>query len=285
MENLSNLSVVKDLLYRHGFSFSKKLGQNFIVNPSICPKMVEMSGITEEYLAIEIGTGIGVLTTELAKKAKKVVAIELDTKLLPILEETLREFNNVTIINKDILKTDLNEVIKEYGEGLKVCVCANLPYYITSPILMYLLENEFPIEFITVMVQKEAAERLCAKPGTRESSAITIAVNFYSEPELLFGVSKGSFIPSPKVDSSVIKLTIKREKEVRQEEKENYFEVVKAAFSQRRKTILNSLSSGLGLPKEEVKKAIEDSGIKPDLRAERLTLENFHCLAKSIYKK
>lgn len=284
MEQLSNISTIKDLLRRHGFSFSKGLGQNFIINPGICPKMVELSQIDETFLVIEIGTGIGVLTVELAKAAKRVVAVEVDKKLLPLLDETLADCNNITVINEDILKTDLNEIIKEYGQGLKVCVVANLPYYITSPILMYLLEGNYPIEFITVMVQREAAERLCATPGTRQSSAITVAVHYYSDPQLLFHVSRGSFMPAPNVDSAVIQLKVKKEPDYPVANKSFFFSVVKAAFGQRRKTIYNSLSHGLGFPKETVAKAIEKSGLTNSLRAENLTLEQFVNLANCLWE-
>lgn len=283
MEQLSNISVIKDLLQRYNFNFSKSLGQNFIVNPSICPRMVELSEIDETYLAIEIGTGIGVLTTELAKRAKKVVAVEVDKKLLPLLDETLSEFDNITVLNQDILKTDLNKIIDTYRKGLKVCVVANLPYYITSPILMYLLEGGFPIEFITVMVQKEAAQRLCALPGSRQSGAITLAVHYYSNPELLFHVTKGSFMPAPKVDSAVIKLQVKKQPDFFIEDKTFFFQVVKAAFGQRRKTIYNALSHGLGLSKELVGSAIEKSGLANTLRAENLTLEQFCHLSNNLF--
>ena len=183
MENLCNINVIKDVFERHNFSFSKTLGQNFLVNPSICPRIAEDGIRDENYGVIEIGTGIGVLTNELAKRAKKVVAIEIDDRLIPILEETLAEYDNVKIINEDVLKVDLHKLIEEEFEGMNVCVCANLPYYITSPIIMALLESKLKIKSITVMVQKEAATRLCAKVGTRECGAVTFAVRYYSEPK------------------------------------------------------------------------------------------------------
>ena len=189
MYNLTDIGTVKDILGRHGFHFSKSLGQNFIVNPSVCPRMAEESGIDENCGVIEIGAGIGVLTAELAKRAKKVVVIEIDTKLLPILDETLKDFDNIEIINQDVLKTDLAALIKEKFDGMPVYVCANLPYYITSPVIMALLESRLPIEAITVMVQKEAAQRLCAPVGSRLSGAVTVAVDYYAEAKKLFDVS------------------------------------------------------------------------------------------------
>ena len=209
MENLSNIKVIKDVLERHSFTFSKSLGQNFLINPTVCPKIAEMGNARKGFGIIEIGTGIGVLTNELAKRADKVAAVEIDKRLIPVLEETLAEYSNVRIINGDIMKTDLSKLIEEEFEGLEVAVCANLPYYITSPVIMKLLEERLPIRSVTVMVQKEAAQRLCAKPGTREAGAITAAVNYFSEPKLLFNVSRGSFMPPPNVDSCVIRFDIR----------------------------------------------------------------------------
>ena len=185
---LTNIGTVKDILGRHGFSFSKGLGQNFIVNPDICPKIAEMGNAGSGYGIIEIGTGIGVLTAELAKRADKVCAVEIDTRLLPILNETLADFDNIKIFNEDVMKCDIHKIIREEFGGLKAAVCANLPYYITSPVIMLLLESRLPIESITVMVQKEAAQRLCAEVGTREAGAITVGVNYYGTVKSLFNV-------------------------------------------------------------------------------------------------
>ena len=206
--NLTDLSTIRALCERHGFSLSKQFGQNFIVNPGVCPKIVEASGIDESFGVIEIGPGVGVLTKELAKRAKKVVAVEVDERLPAILTETLAEFPNVRVVLGDVLKTDLAALIRDEFPGLRVAVCANLPYYITSPIVMKLLEDKLPIEHITVMVQHEAAQRLCAEPGTREAGAVTYAVHYYAQPKLLFTVSPGSFYPAPKVTSAVIRLTL-----------------------------------------------------------------------------
>lgn len=275
MEHLTDISVIKDIFARHGFSFSKALGQNFIVNPSVCPKIAEMGGAAKGVGVIEIGTGVGVLTHELAKRAEKVVAIEIDTRLLPILEETLSEHKNVTIINGDIMKLDLAEIIAEHFQGMEVVVCANLPYYITSPIIMMLLESRLPISAVTVMVQKEAGVRLCAEPGTRDVGAVTIAVRYYSEPELLFNVSRGSFMPAPNVDSCVIRLNLRKDNKYNAADEKFFFRTVRGAFSQRRKNLLNSLSSSMGIDKKTVAAAVEKAGLPANIRPEQLLMEDF----------
>lgn len=275
MENLTNISTVKDILYKHGFNFSKGLGQNFLINPTVCPKIAEMGNAKQGYGILEIGTGIGVLTCELAKRSDKVVAVEIDTRLLPILEETLSEFNNIKIINDDVMKVDINKIIQDEFKGLKVCVCANLPYYITSPIIMMLLENHLPIESITVMVQKEAGQRLCAEVGTRETGAITVAVNYYGTVTKLFDVNRGSFMPSPNVDSCVIRIDINHDRKLYGDDEKFFFEVLKASFSQRRKTLSNTVSSSMGVSKTDVIKALENANISSTARAESLTMEQF----------
>ncbi len=285
MDNLTNILTIKDLLSRHGFTFSKALGQNFLINPSVCPRMAEFCGAEKGVGVIEVGPGFGVLTHELCKLADKVVSIELDKRLMPVLEETMAEHSNFKVINEDVLKIDLHKLIKDEFKGMKVVVCANLPYYITSPVIMKLLEEKLPIEAITVMVQKEAAQRLCAKVGTRDSSAITVAVNYYSEPNLLFHVSSGSFMPAPKVDSAVIRLDISGEPRVACKSEKMFFKVVKAAFSQRRKTVLNSISSGMGISKADVEQALVDSSISLNSRAEQLLLEDFAKIADSLYER
>ena len=282
MYNLTDIGTVKDILGRHGFHFSKALGQNFIVNPSVCPRMAEESGIDETCGVIEIGAGIGVLTAELAKRAKKVVCVELDTRLLPILAETLADFDNIEIINQDVLKTDLAALIEEKFEGMPVYVCANLPYYITSPVIMTLLESRLPIESITVMVQKEAAQRLCAPVGSRLSGAVTVAVDYYAEAQKLFDVSAGSFMPAPKVDSAVIRMDIRKNPEIEITDEALFFRMVHAAFGQRRKTAANSISAGSGIPKDVVIKAIEECGFEPSVRAEGLTMQELSHLSEKI---
>ncbi len=282
MNNLTDILYVKNVLSRHGFTFSKALGQNFLINPNVCPKMAAECGCGTDVGVIEIGPGAGVLTNELARNSYKVVAIELDKRLIPVLEETLSEHNNVKIINGDAMKLDMSVLITEEFNGGEVVICANLPYYITSPIIMKLLEERLPINSLTVMVQKEAAERICAAPGTRESGAISVAVHYYSEPQLLFRVSKGSFLPAPKVDSAVIKLNILKEPPVSVQDEKMFFKVVKAAFSQRRKTLSNSLSSGLSIPKPEAAKILEQAGIKQTARAEEITMEDFAAITETI---
>ena len=260
MSQLSNVKNVREILNRHGFSFSKKLGQNFIVNPSVCPRIAELGGAEPDTGVLEIGPGLGVLTWELASRARKIVAIELDERLLPVLEETLSEFDNVTVIQGDVLKIDLGELIRQEFPGMEVVVCANLPYYITSPIVMHLLEARLPVKAITVMVQKEAADRICAAPGSRNAGALSAAVSYYASARVLFSVSRGSFMPAPQVAPVDEAL---------------FFKIIRAGFSQRRKTLANSLSSGLGLAKNRVAAALEQAGIHPSARAEELTLEDF----------
>ena len=272
--NLTNISTVRDILSRHGFSFSKGLGQNFIINPDICPKIAELGNAGEGWGVLEIGTGIGVLTAELAKRADKVTAVEIDSRLMPILSETLAEYSNVKIYNEDVMKADLKKIISDEFEGLKVAVCANLPYYITSPIIMMLLESRLPIESITVMVQKEAGQRLCAEVGTRESGAITVGVNYYGTVKQLFGVSRGSFMPAPNVDSAVIRIDLNKNYRLDEESEKFFFKVVKYGFSQRRKTVSNALSSQMGLPKEKVHNCLRECGLPETARIEQLDMES-----------
>ena len=282
MNQLSDISYVKSVLQKHGFTFSKSLGQNFLVNPTICPRMAQMCGASEKVGVIEIGPGIGVLTCELAKIAWKITAIELDKRLLPVLKETLSDFDNIKVINADAMKLDFKQLIQEEFNGGDVVICANLPYYITSPIIMRLLEERLPINSLTVMVQKEAADRICAKPGTRESGAISAAVHYYSKPEMLFNVSAGSFIPSPKVDSAVIKLNILQEPPVIVADEKMFFKVVKSSFLQRRKTLSNSLSSGMSMSKQSVNDILMRAEIKQNSRAEELSMEQFAKIANII---
>lgn len=271
--NLTNIGTVKEILSRHGFSFSKGLGQNFIVNPDICPKIAENGNAREGFGILEIGTGIGVLTAELAKRADKVCAVEIDQRLLPILEETLDEFDNIKIFNEDVMKCDLQQIIWEEFVGMKAAVCANLPYYITSPVIMLLLESRLPVESITVMVQKEAAQRLCAKVGTRESGAITVAVNYYGTVRKVFDVSRGSFMPAPNVDSAVIKIEPNPTPRLDEESEKFFFKIVKSGFSQRRKTAANALSSLAGIPKSDVYEALAGIGFNENARLEQLDME------------
>lgn len=284
MQNLSNIGVIKDILNRHGFTFSKGLGQNFLINPSVCPRMAEMGNAQSGWGIIEIGTGFGVLTVELAQRADKVVCIEIDSRLLPILDETLADFDNIKIINEDVLKVDLQKLIAEEFPGMKVAVCANLPYYITSPIIMSILEAKLPIESLTVMVQKEAAQRICAAPGSREVGAVSVAVQYYAQPKVLFPVSRGSFMPAPDVDSAVIRLDIRKEPPVSVKNEETFFQVVKGAFSQRRKTLSNTLSSAFSMSKADIGLWLEQAGVAANLRAEQLSMEQFAAIANAFDK-
>ena len=281
---LTNIGTIKEILSRHGFSFSKGLGQNFITNPDICPRIAENGNAREGFGVIEIGTGIGVLTAELARRADKVCAVEIDSRLLPILDETLADFNNIKIFNEDVMKCDLHKIIREEFAGLKAAACANLPYYITSPVLMLLLESRLPVESITVMVQKEAAQRLCAKVGSRESGAITVAVNYYGTAKQLFGVSRGSFMPSPNVDSAVIKIEPRSTPLLDEEDEKFFFRVVKSGFSQRRKTAANALSSMMGIPKENIHAALRELGLSENSRLEGLDMEQLIGFSKILKK-
>lgn len=279
---LTNIGTIKELFQRHGFSFTKSLGQNFLVNPAVCPKIAEQGGCNENVCALEIGTGIGVLTKELALRCKKVVAVEIDRGLKPILQETLSEFSNIEIIFADFMETDLKALFEEKLKGEEVVVCANLPYYITSPVIMRLLEEKPPIKSLTVMVQKEAADRICAPMGSRDCGALTAAVNYYSTPKKLFNVSRGSFNPSPNVDSAVIRLDIAGTKKYPVKDEKLFFRIIKATFSQRRKQMINPLSAELGISKAQMSEILEKSGIKPAARPEELTMESFTTLCNNI---
>ncbi|MCD7811499.1 MAG: 16S rRNA (adenine(1518)-N(6)/adenine(1519)-N(6))-dimethyltransferase RsmA [Ruminococcus sp.] len=283
--NLTNIGNIKDILSRHGFSFSKGLGQNFIINPEICPKIAENGNARAGFGILEIGTGIGVLTAELAKRADKVTAIEIDSRLLPILDETLAEFKNIKIINEDIMKCDLQKIIQNEFVGLNVAVCANLPYYITSPVIMLLLESHLPIESITVMVQKEAAQRLCAKVGTRESGAITVGVNYFGTAKNLFNVSRGNFMPSPNVDSSVIRIDVNHNPRLNPEDEKFFFSIVKSGFSQRRKTVANALSSQMGIDKQIIYNALAVINLPETARIEQLNMEQLIQFSQNIKEK
>ena len=282
MGDLWRPATIKEVLGRHGFRFSKALGQNFLIDPRVCPRMAAESGAAECAGAIEVGPGLGVLTYELAQVAKKVVAIELDQRLFPVLGETLADCPNVELVQGDMLKLDLHALIQEKFGGQEVCVCANLPYYITSPVIMGLLEGGLPLKSITVMVQKEAAERICAQPGQRACGAVSVSVHYHSQPQVLFGVSRGSFLPPPNVDSAVIRLDLRREPPVQVADEGWFFRVSRAAFAQRRKTAANSISASLSLPKAQVEAALGAAGIPANARAEQLSLEQFAALANAL---
>ena len=272
--NLTNIGTVREIMSRHGFSFSKGLGQNFIINPEICPKIAENGNAQKGFGILEIGTGIGVLTAELARRADKVTAIEIDTRLMPVLAETLADFDNIKIINEDVMKADLHKIIAEEFAGMRVAVCANLPYYITSPVIMRLLESRLPIESVTVMVQKEAGQRLCAEVGTRDAGAITVGVNYYGTARRLFSVSRGNFMPAPNVDSVVIKIDLNQQYRLEPDEENFFFRLVKAGFSQRRKTVANAVSAQMGIPKDTVYTVLRSTGLPENIRMESLKMEN-----------
>ena len=284
MPSLSDIGVIRDLLARNNFSFSKSLGQNFLINPSVCPRMAESAASDQQKGVIEIGPGIGILTAELAHCFEKVIAYEVDQRLRPILDETVGCFPNVTILFKDVLTADLHSVIQEEFGCSRVSVCANLPYYITSPILMFLLESHFPLQSITVMVQKEAADRICAEVGSRQAGALTAAIHYYTVPEKLFSVSRGSFMPAPNVDSTVIRLRLRDEPPVEIPDEKQYFDLIRSSFSQRRKTAANSISAGLHLPKECVTQTIRDLGFSENVRAENFTLQDFADISRLLQK-
>lgn len=283
---LTNIGTIKELFAKHGFSFTKSLGQNFLINPTVCPKIAEMGGCKKGAAAIEIGTGVGVLTKELALRCDKVIAVEIDEGLKPILSETLADFDNVEIVFADVMKTDLHALIAEKLQGYdEIFVCANLPYYITSPVIMRLLEEKLPISAVTVMVQKEAADRLCAKVGARDCGAITVAVNYYSTPKMLFRVNRGSFMPAPNVDSAVIRLDISRTPKYTPKDEKLFFEIVHAAFAQRRKQLINPVASALKIEKAVLAEILTECKIKATARPEELKMEDFVALSDRLSEK
>ena len=286
--NLADINQIKSLLSKEGFSFKKSLGQNFLINPDVCPAMAD-AATNKNCGVLEIGPGAGVLTRELCLRAKRVVAIELDGRLKPVLSKTLAEFDNVKVIFGDAMKLDLETVIKEnFADCERVDICANLPYYITSPIVMRLLESRLPVNSITVMVQKEAAERLCAAVGTRDAGAVTVAVSYFAESEILFEVSRDSFLPAPNVDSAVIRLNIRENPPVKVQDEKAFFAFVKACFAQRRKTLLNTVSSTLKIDKGFLKECLGKLSLKETVRGEELdmdTLAAFSNMLVSIQNK
>ena len=280
--SLSDPRVLRELLQRHGLRLSKGLGQNFLINPSVCPRMAAACGAEGCAGVLEVGPGVGVLTRELSSTAKKVVSVELDHRLLPVLEETLSDCTNVEIVQGDILKLDLHRLIEEKLSGGPVCVCANLPHYITLPVIMALLEGGLPLTAVSVMVQKEAAARLCAPPGVRECGAVSVSVHYRSRPQVLFQVGRGSFMPPPNVDSSVIRFDMLPEPPVRVRNEDILFKVARGAFVQRRKTAANSLSGALRLPKGLIEGRLTEAGIPINARAEQLTLAQFGTLSDAL---
>lgn len=281
--NLADINTVEGLLRSAGFTFKKSLGQNFIIDDTVCPRMAQ-AACDENTGVIEIGPGIGVLTVQLARVAKRVVAIELDERLKPILAKTLADAHNTQVVFGDAMKLDLNALIKEkFSDVDRVVVCANLPYYITSPVIMGLLESKLPIDSIVVMVQKEAAQRLCATVGSRDAGAVTVAANYYAESEILFGVDKDCFVPAPKVDSAVIKLKIRNNPPVSVKSEADFFRLIRACFAQRRKTLSNTVSNSLGIEKAKITQALSDLGLPPTVRSEELTMEQLSSLCDRLF--
>lgn len=282
-------STIQAIKERHNFQLSKSLGQNFITDKSVIEKIVEGSDVGEDDLVIEIGPGIGVLTSEAAESAAKVVAIEIDKKLIPILAETLADYDNIRVINQDILKTDINEIIREEREagsftgGVKIM--GNLPYYITTPIIMGILEKGVEADSITIMMQKEVADRIKAAPGGKIYGAISVAAQYYCEVEQVASVPKEVFVPRPKVDSAVLKLSIRKERPVDLIDEKSFFACIKAGFGQRRKTLLNSLTGVNGLPKEDIKEILEAAGVDPARRAETLDINEFAAIANGVAER
>lgn len=279
---ISNKKDLKSVLESQGFSFKKSLGQNFLIDDTVCPRMAAaVSG--ENVGVLEIGPGAGVLTAQLSQNCKKVVSVELDTRLKPILEQTLADCDNVKIIWNDILKIDLKTVLaEEFADCGTINICANLPYYITSPVIMMLLESRLPINTIAVMVQKEAADRLCATVGSRAAGAVTVAVNYYAKAETLFGVPRGSFMPPPNVDSAVIKLTLRDKPPVEVADEKLFFKIVKACFAQRRKILLNTVCNTMNIGKDDFRKALNEANISETVRGETLTMEQLASIANAL---
>ncbi len=270
-----------EVLQKYGFRFQKKFGQNFLIDTHVLEKIVSAAEITEDDFVLEIGPGIGTLTQYLAHAAREVVAVEIDRNLIPILEDTLSEWDNVSVIHEDVLKLDLNALAAERNGGRPIKIVANLPYYITTPIIMGLFEKHVPMESITVMIQKEVALRMEAAPGSKDYGALSLAVQFYSEPYLAANVPPNCFMPRPQVGSAVIRLNCLAEKRVSVKDEALLFALIRASFNQRRKTLLNGLKNDGALPysKEELEKAIEDCGFSPSVRGEALLLEDFAKLA------
>ncbi|MCR5746436.1 MAG: 16S rRNA (adenine(1518)-N(6)/adenine(1519)-N(6))-dimethyltransferase RsmA [Lachnospiraceae bacterium] len=281
MAFLGNPAVTSAVIEKYGIRAQKKYGQNFLIDENILKKIADASGVTKEDLVLEIGPGIGTLTQILCEKAGVVVAVEIDKKLIPVLEDTLSEYDNVKIVNADILKCDLDALIEEYGNYERIKVVANLPYYITTPVLMRILESDLPLSSVTVMIQKEVADRIKAGPSTKDYGSLSLAVQYYSRPSIAAEVSPSCFIPRPGVGSVVLHLSMYDEKPVKTKDPELMFALIRGSFNQRRKTLVNGLKNyaGLDYSKEEIEEAIERLGKKPAVRGEELTLEEFAGLA------
>lgn len=281
---LANPQNTIEVLKKYGFNFQKKFGQNFLIDTHVLDKIISSAGVTKEDVVLEIGPGIGSMTQYLCESAKEVIAVEIDKNLIPILEDTLSSYDNITVINEDILKVDINQLVQEKNNGKPIKVVANLPYYITTPIIMGLFESHVPIDNITVMVQKEVADRMQVGPGTKDYGALSLAVQFYAEPYIVANVPPNCFMPRPNVGSAVIRLTTHRETPVKVEDEKLMFRLIRASFNQRRKTLVNGLNNSpeIHLSKELIAKAISELGVSATIRGEALTLEQFAELSNIV---
>ena len=287
MANLGNPKNTIEIIRKYEFMFQKKFGQNFLIDTHVLEKIISSAGVTKEDCVLEIGPGIGTMTQYLAENARQVVAVEIDKNLIPILGETLAGYDNVTVINEDILKVDIKEIAEKYNDGRPIKVVANLPYYITTPIIMGLFESGVPIDNITVMVQKEVADRMQEGPGSKDYGALSLAVQYYAEPEIVAIVPPNCFIPRPNVGSAVIRLTRHKEMPVKVKDAEHMFRIIRASFNQRRKTLQNGLNNSPEIPysKEKILAAIEQMGLPATVRGEALSLEQFAQLSDILGEK
>lgn len=284
MDRLTSPRTIKYIMEKYGFRFSKSLGQNFIVDSNVLDRIIEGSDLTEDDVVLEIGPGIGVMTQVLCESCKKVVSIEIDSALIPVLKETVGEYENLKVIHSDVLKVDLNKLFEEEFNEKKPKLIANLPYYVTTPIIMKFLEERIPVSDLIVMIQKEVADRMMAKPSTKEYGALSVAVQYFTEPSIVTKVSRGSFMPMPNVDSTVIRLKVRENPPVELLSEEVFFKTIKDAFGKRRKTLQNALSSGgLGLSKEEAKKIINEASLNENIRGEALDMNQFAKLSNLIF--
>ena len=285
MATLGNGKKTAEIIEKYRFSFQKKFGQNFLIDSNILEKIVDSAELTEQDCVLEIGPGIGTMTQYLAEQAREVIAVEIDKNLIPILEETLGDYDNVTVINEDILKVDINRIVQERNGGRPIKVVANLPYYITTPIIMALFEKHIPLQSITIMVQKEVADRMQVGPGTKDYGALSLAVQYYSKPEIVARVPASCFMPRPNVDSTVIRLERYDEPPVEVADESYLFAVIRASFNQRRKTLVNGLTNAgnLGVSRPDVEKVLAEMELSPTVRGETLTLEQFAELSSRLY--
>ena len=286
MEKLSNPQRTIEVIKKYNFNFQKKFGQNFLVDAHVLNKIIAGAGVTKDDCVLEIGPGIGTLTQYLAEAARKVIAVEIDRNLIPILADTLSEYDNITVINEDILKVDIQALVNEHNNGRPIKVVANLPYYITTPIIMGLFESHVPIDNLTVMVQKEVAKRMEVGPGTKDYGALSLAVQYYAKPYIVANVPCNCFMPRPNVDSAVIRLTRHDAPPIEVADERKMFAMIRAAFNQRRKTLVNAVSNApeLGISKDALLSALEEVGLSATIRGEALTLEQFARLTNTICK-